>query len=163
MRRHVLYRPFIFVNIYRPKYCMHTYTYILIQTAGRFYETGCEYLIYTSNTWYTTEKKELLLGKVNLNHNLQRCGFVEPIPAACPATWGSAVSSVTSSGGIFSRPSRRREETWPSLPAWCSLCRCSPLLPASHTATGEEAYLKYKNLSDQTILVHPWPVLQMPF
>lgn len=101
--------------------------------------------------------------QANYDHKLHRYNFVELIPVACLATWGSAVSSVTSSGGIFSRPRRRREETWPSLPAWCCLCRCSPLPPASPTATGEEAYLKCQNLSDQTILVHPWPELQMPF
>lgn len=54
-----------------------------------------------------------------------------------PATWGSAVSSVTWSGGNFSRLRKRREETWSLRPAWWSSFLCSPSLPVSPTATGE--------------------------
>ncbi len=72
--------------------------------------------------------------KLNMTINSD---FVEPFAVVCPATWGSAVSSVTWSGGSFSRLRRRREETWSLQPAWWSLCPCSPLLPVSPTATGE--------------------------
>lgn len=53
------------------------------------------------------------------------------------ATWESVVSSVTWSGGSFSRLRRRRGGTWSLQPAWWSSSPCSLLPPVSPTAMGE--------------------------
>lgn len=66
------------------------------------------------------------------------CDFLKLVAVVYQATWGSAVSSVTWSGGNISRLRKRREETWSSRPAWWSSFPCSQSLPVSPTAMGEE-------------------------
>lgn len=57
--------------------------------------------------------------------------------AVCQATWENVVSSVTQSGGSYSRLRKRRRGTWSLRPAWWGSSPCSPSLPVSPTATGE--------------------------
>uniref|UniRef100_A0A8C8JM64 EGF-like domain-containing protein n=1 Tax=Oncorhynchus tshawytscha TaxID=74940 RepID=A0A8C8JM64_ONCTS len=125
-----------------------------INTIGK-YRCKCQAELSTTSSWVTTSRPMDVTSQWLNTNTVESCPsshdtyclyegvclyFPEMESYACkqvPLFPSLYMGQHRYFGGSYSRPNKRREGTWPSPWAWWSSSPCSPLLPASPTATGE--------------------------